>query len=186
MFLTARQLEDLHRANGSNGHLVLPYRARLTPLAADWVRARKIALGYSDDGARAEDGNIVAQERGTPLAVSRSGAATSSTKVAASPSNGAILWWCDGPCGPAKAALVAQSKESPLRPIELPAEPRQLVPVIRTLAGEIRTGRAAAGVLLVQSAAAAMVYANRCPSLRAIVGTCLEAVEQGIQQVAAN
>ena len=33
MFLTARQLEDLHRANGSNGHLVLPYRARLTPLA---------------------------------------------------------------------------------------------------------------------------------------------------------
>src|SRR3954471_6731251 len=83
MFLTARQLEDLHRANGSNGHLVLPYRARLTPLAVDWVRARKIALGYSDDGARAEDGNIAAQEGRPPLAVSQSGAATSSTKVAA-------------------------------------------------------------------------------------------------------
>jgi len=186
MFLTARQLEDLHRANGSNGHLVLPYRARLTPLAADWVRARKIALGYSDVGARAEDGNSGAQERRTPLAVSQSGAATSRANAATAPSNGAILWWCDGPCGPAKAALVAQSKESPLRPIELPAEPRQLVPVVRTLAGEIRMGRAAAGVLLVQSAAAAMVYANRCPSLRAIVGTCLDAVEQGIQQVAAN
>jgi hypothetical protein len=187
MFLTARQLEDLHRANGSNGHLVLPYRARLTPLAADWVRSRKIALGYSDDGARPENGNATAQPPQTPLAVSQSGAATTITGAAATaPSTGAILWWCDGPCGPAKAALVTQSKESPLRPIELPAEPRQTVPVIRALAGDIKAGRAAAGVLLVQSAAAAMVYANRCPSLRAIVGTCLEAVEQGIQQVAAN
>lgn len=186
MFLTARQLEDLHRANGSNGHLVLPYRARLTPLAADWVRARKIALGYSDDGARPENGKTTVHELPTPLAVSQPGAATSSTGAATAPSTGAILWWCDGPCGPAKAALVTQSKESPLRSIELPTEPRQTVPVIRALAGDIKAGRAVAGVLLVQSAAAAMVYANRCPSLRAIVGTCLEAVEQGIQQVAAN
>jgi hypothetical protein len=186
MFLTARQLEDLHRANGSNGHLVLPYRARLTPLAADWVRARKIALGYSDDGVRPENGKATAREAPTPLAVSHSAAAVASPGAATAPPSGAILWWCDGPCGPAKAALVSQSKESPLRPIELPAESRQLVPVIRSLAGEINSGRASAGVLLVQSAAAAMVYANRCPSLRAIVGTCLDAVDQGIQQVAAN
>jgi hypothetical protein len=186
MFLTARQLEDLHRASGSNGCLVLPYRARLTPLAADWVRARKIALGYSDDGARPENGNVPATGASTSLAVSHSAAAFASPGAANAPSTGSILWWCDGPCGPAKAALVAQSKESPLRPIELPAEPRQIVPVIRALAGGITTHRAAAGVLLVQSAAAVMVYANRCPSLRAIVGTCLDAVEQGIQQVAAN
>ena len=32
----------------------------------------------------------------------------------------------------------------------------------------------------------AVVYANRCPSLRAILGTCLDAVEQGVQQLAAN
>src|SRR3954453_1868946 len=186
MFLTARQLEDLHRANGSNGHVVLPYRARLTPLAADWVRSRKIALGYSDDGARPENGKATVNEPPTPLAVSQSGAPTTTTGAGTAPSTGAILWWCHGPCGPAKAALVTQSKESPLRPIELPAEQRQTVPVIRALAVEIKNGRAAAGVLLVQSAAAAMVYSNRCPSLRAIVGTCLEAVEQGIQQVAAN
>src|SRR4051812_23329560 len=186
MFLTARQLEALHRANGSNGHLVLPYRARLTPLAADWVRARKIALGYSDDGARPENGKATANDSPPPLAVSRASAETVSAGASAAPPTGAILWWCDGPCGPAKAALVTQSKESPLRPIELPAEQRQTVPVIRALAVEIKNGRAAAGVLLVQSAAAAMVYSNRCPSLRAIVGTCLEAVEQGIQQVAAN
>jgi hypothetical protein len=39
---------------------------------------------------------------------------------------------------------------------------------------------------MVQYGASAMVCANRCPSLRAVLGTCLEAVEQGIAQVAAN
>jgi hypothetical protein len=39
---------------------------------------------------------------------------------------------------------------------------------------------------MVQNGAAAMVYANRCPSLRAVLGTCQEAVEQGVQLVAAN
>jgi len=48
MIVTARQLEDLHRASGSNGHVTLPYRARLTPLGSDWVRAKKIVIGYSD------------------------------------------------------------------------------------------------------------------------------------------
>ena len=48
MIVTARQLEDLHRQNGGNGQVVLPYRARLTPLAQDWVRAKRVALGYSD------------------------------------------------------------------------------------------------------------------------------------------
>jgi hypothetical protein len=38
----------------------------------------------------------------------------------------------------------------------------------------------------VQSGAAAAVYANRCPSLRAILGTCRDAVQQGLDQVGAN
>jgi hypothetical protein len=41
-------------------------------------------------------------------------------------------------------------------------------------------------MLMMNSAASALVFANRCPSLRAIVGTCLETVEQGLHQVAAN
>ncbi len=51
MIVTARQLEDLHRQSGGNGHVVLPYRARLTPLALDWVKAKRVALGYSDVSA---------------------------------------------------------------------------------------------------------------------------------------
>src|SRR5215217_8187056 len=124
MIVTARQLEDLHRANGSNGRLVLPYRARLTPLAADWVKARKVVLGYSDDGAaNPPNGKAAAPAGAPPLAASQTGNAG----PASDPSPGAVLWWCDGPCGPAKAAVVAQAKESPLRPIDLPAEARQIV-----------------------------------------------------------
>src|SRR5207247_7219116 len=58
--------------------------------------------------------------------------------------------------------------------------------VVKTLASEVKSGRAAAGVLMVKTGAATMVFANRCPSLRAVLGTCLDAVDQGVRQVAAN
>lgn len=180
MIVTARQLDDLHRQNGRNGHVTLPYRARLSPLANDWVRAKRVSIGYSDVPVPQAGANGTITK--SPLAASRIAPATD----AASPSLLPFLWWCDGPCGPAKAALVAQERESALHPLDLPADARQVVAVIKTLAAEVKNDRAVGGVLLVQNAAAALVFANRCPSLRAIVGTCLEAVEQGIRQVGAN
>ena len=178
MFVTVRQLEDLYRQNGSNGHVTLPYRARLTPLAQDWIRSKRVALGYSDGEAQHPP---VAP---TPEA-SFSGRAPHAVPTPASPA-GAILWWCDGYAGPAKAALVAYEKEGRLSALNLPAEPRRVATVVKTLASDIRSGQASAGVLMVKTGAAALVFANRCPSLRAILGTCLDAVEQGVQQVAAN
>jgi hypothetical protein len=50
----------------------------------------------------------------------------------------------------------------------------------------VKDGNSAGGVLLVQSGAAAVMLANRCPVLRAIVGTTLESLEAGIVSVAAN
>jgi hypothetical protein len=170
MIYTARQLEDLWKANGANGQLVLPYRARLSPLAADWVKARKVTLGYSDNGAV----KPTAQGSVSPAA----------HPPAAAPA--LFLWWCDGPCGTAKAALMAQAKEASLAEAPVAGDAGKLVAAIKHLAGEVKAGRAAGGIVIVSSGAAALVYANRCPSLRAIVGTCLETVEQGIQQVAAN
>lgn len=169
MIITARQLEDLHK---SNGHVTLPYRARLTPLAMDWVRARKIIVGYSDMPAQSSNG--AAKDQSAAPADAKADVA------------GALLWWCDGPCGPAKAAIAMQAKESALRGIDLAPDARNLVPAIKRLASEIKNGNAAGGILVLQSAASAVVLANRCPSIRAIVGTNLESVEQGIGQIAAN
>ena len=177
MIVTARQLEDLHKQNGANGHVTLPYRARLSPLAADWARAKKVVLGYSygevkSDAPRAGESSGRVQHAGSA--------------VPAGTTAGATLWWCDGPCGPAKAALVAHEKESSLRAIDAPQDGKRVASVVKTLATEVKAGRAGSGVLMVKTGAAALLFANRCPSLRAVLGTCLDAVEQGVQQVAAN
>jgi ribose 5-phosphate isomerase RpiB len=97
-----------------------------------------------------------------------------------------LLWWCDGPCGAAKAAVAAQARETNLQPMPVTAEPKYLVAAVKHLANEVKADRAAGGVLLVQTGAAAVVYANRCPSLRAILATCRDAVVQGVDQLAAN
>lgn len=186
MIVTARQLEDLHRQNGGNGHVVLPYRARLTPLAQDWIKAKRVALGYSNvsspangnasDGITSATSPAHAKPEGCCTACAHSGGQCST----------AYLWWCDGPNGPAKAALTTHEKESGLKALDAPAGAKQIVPVVKKLAAEVKANRAAGGVLMVQNGAAAMVYANRCPSLRAVLGTCQETVEQGVQLVAAN
>ncbi|HSU68555.1 MAG TPA: RpiB/LacA/LacB family sugar-phosphate isomerase [Tepidisphaeraceae bacterium] len=185
MIVTARQLEDLHRQSGSNGHLTLPYRARLSPLAADWIRAKKVVVGYSDvpvsNGAN-PPASEPASTPGSPLGSSE----LSRTAVSQSPTAGSFVWWCDGPCGPAKAAVISQEKESRIKSLDKPNDAKQIVPVIKTIAASVKSGQLSGAVLLVQNGALATIYANRCPSLRAILGTCLEAVEQGVQQAGAN
>ena len=173
MIFTARQLEDLHK---TNGHVVLPYGARLTPLAVDWARAKQIQIGYGPDELVKSQGNGAAKAVG----------AGDGAKPQAAGAAGAFLWWCDGPCGAAKAAVGAQAKESSLSAVDLPGEAKQLVPVIKRVAAAVKEGKSTGGVLLVQSGAAAVVLANRCPSLRAMLGTTLESLEAGIGQVAAN
>ena|SRR5438128_25228 len=173
MIYTARQIEDLWKANGGNGQVVLPYRARLTPLASDWIKAKKIGIGYSDDAVAG--GNE-----------SKLGTAPLPAAPQAGNDVGGFLWWCDGPCGTAKAALMAQGRESKLTEVPVPGDAGKLVAAIKHVASEVKQQRADGAILVVQAGAAALVYANRCPSLRAIVGTCLETVEQGIRMVGAN
>ena len=194
MFFTARQLESLHRESGANGQLVLPYRARLTPGAQDWVKHAKLTLGYSDDvgapfrGRSQNAVSVAVTGLGPGIANATAGTTSSpaSPDLTPVPAAGPTLWWCDGPCGAAKGAIMAQAKESPFRPVELPADPKQVAAAVKAIAGELKAGSAATAVMVVGNAAVATVYANRCPSIRAVVGTSLEAVEQGVQLVAAN
>src|SRR5436305_12235648 len=100
MIFTARQLQDLHK---SNGHVGRPVGGRLTPLASDWLRAKSIAVTFGD--APAPEGAGLAKPPASAGGSSRSSSL-------ATP--GTILWWCDGPCGQAKAALAAQARETNL------------------------------------------------------------------------
>jgi hypothetical protein len=175
MIYTARQLEDLHK---SNGHVTLPVGARLTPLAQDWVRHRKIVVRFE---------SVATPASTSPAPLASAAAPIDASIVPNLPSPaGQWLWWCDGPCGAAKAAIAAQARETNLQPLPVTAEPKFLVAAVKHLAIEVRNDRAVGGVLLVQTGAAAVVYANRCPSLRAILGTCRDAVVQGVDLLAAN
>jgi hypothetical protein len=173
MIFTARQLEEMHRSNGRNGHVTLPYRARLTPLAVDWIKQRGVHVGYAD------------VEVGATRATSEA-ARTAALKDEPSTLVRKWMWWCDGPCGPAKAALLAVAREAGLEAMEIAVDAKRIAEAVKIIASEVKAARADGGVMLVSNGAAAMVFANRCPSLRAVLATCIEAVDQGVNLVAAN
>jgi len=169
MIYTQRQLESLQKIYGQ---IVLPHRARLTPLAQDWVRAKKIAVGYSDSQA------IEASASGKPVTVV---APTANVLMDAG-----YVWWCDGPCGPSKAAIVTLEREANLKQLDVPQHETNTVKAVKTIALKIKSKEISGAVLLVRAGAVALVYANRCPSIRAIMGTCIDAVDQGLRLVGAN
>lgn len=157
MIYTARQLE---RLLADEGRIVLPYQARLTPLAADWVRSKRVQVGYSNVSPKAEASAATSQPQAPVVGTS------------ASP----LRYWCDGPCGQAKAALSHLAKQNQLRQIDITADVKQTAEVVRLLKRELQPNDAA--LLLVNQAALATVLVNRCPNLRGIVGTSLQAIDQ--------
>jgi hypothetical protein len=165
MIYTARQLEQLHKAHGK---IILPFRARLTPLARDWVKLKKIKVGFSDADSpllKPADGNAAAAKKEITLP---------------------LLWWCDGASGVAKAALMSAAREANLVPMAILQDSSRAVSAVRHLVTEVKAGHAAGGVLIASNSAAALMYANRSSVLRAILGTSHAAMEQAIRELAPN
>lgn len=173
MFFTARQLEQMHRTSGC---IVLPYRARLTPAARDWVRLKKVPIGYGDE----------AMAQSTVSCCDGPGPKSGSDRAADGATGLPLLWWCDGPCAAARAAIVDMGRETNLVPVDIAGDPKRIIEVVKHLASEVKAGRAAGGIIAVTAAAEALVYANRCSTLRAIAATSMAAVETGVRDVAAN
>ena len=161
MIYTARQVQEI-LAKGGDGAVRLPLGARLTPSASDLVRAKKIVIRF--DGAT---GPSPQPSPGVP----GEGAAAKM-----------LWWWCDGPCGHAKAAVSSLGGSVEVKTV---AEAQGLVAAIRELQKALADG-AGCGLLLVKQAGAAAVLANRCSNLRAFVGTSIECVESAVREAAAN
>ncbi len=213
MIYTARQLEQLHT---TNGHVTLPYHARLTPAAQDWVRARKIAVEYTDGEAApvgAPSNGLSRGAVGALVSARPQGGGCSRCNGGESPAvpaganharytakhqhhsakhehqtapRCAFLWWCDGPCGAAKAAILAHARDANLLPVEIGADPASTAAAVKHVALEVKSGRVTGAILAVGHGAAAMVMANRCASLRAVLGTCLDSVDQAVRRIGAN
>jgi ribose 5-phosphate isomerase RpiB len=136
--------------------LPLAFGAKLTPLGRDRAKERGLTIQRVS---------------------SKAGAGGKSTA-------NAWHWWIAGHC-PAVDQVTGDLKLS-LMPLSAKREMSQLHRVVADLSKRVKTGNAAGAVLFVPTAARAICYANRCPSLRASVATCGEAVEQSIEQLAAN
>src|ERR1700722_15182220 len=141
MMITARQLAEMHKSAGGKGQVTVPYTARLTPMAADWARSAKVAVGYGEATPK--------PKKDEPPA--RPGDLNRRVKPD-------FLWWSDGPCGPAKAAIAMESRQTPMRQLEAPGN-GGLIWTIKTMAAEVKGGTACGGLLLVESAAASTILA---------------------------
>ncbi|MCC6238781.1 MAG: RpiB/LacA/LacB family sugar-phosphate isomerase [Phycisphaerales bacterium] len=171
MFITARQLEQIYRANGS---IVLPYSARLTPAARDWAKLKQVQIGYGDMAAARDEVSCCG------------GGGTAKASVGSTCLPGPWLWWCDGPCAVVKAGLAGLDKQATLVAMDVVSDPKRTVEVIKKLAEQVKQGKAAGGILAVHSAAGALVWANRCSSLRAMPATTIRGLESGLREVAGN
>ncbi len=94
------------------------------------------------------------------------------------------FWWIDGRCQTADSIIARRGDR--FRTSLSYRNANSIGQVVGDLASALKAGRIDGGVLFVHSAARANCYANRCPSIRAVVGSCVEAVEQGIRDLGAN
>ncbi len=157
--ITANQLQQAWGAS-ADGTALLADDARLTPLANDLARQHPERIRRASAAARGTDGRSSSADT-TPW-----------------------LGWIDGPCSAAEG--LAAHRAPHMSPASTARTPAALASVVRDLTGALLSRRVAGGVLFVQNAARAACYANRCASIRAVVGTCGEAVEQGIAELGAN
>jgi hypothetical protein len=157
-FVTARRLAD---ANATT--IRLAPTARLTPLARDYVKARGLVIQRSVNAPND--------------ALASAGASNNRNTMP-------FLWWIEGQCR--NVTAVTEANGGALRPSSQPAGPEALTTMIAELDDGVRKGRYRGGILFVRNAARAGCFANRCARLRGVVGTCEQAVQQGLGDVAAN
>lgn len=155
--ITAAQLQEAIENSLGQKVLISP-TARLTPLATDYARENPDKI-----------------ERGQASVVQSS----NSSSQAAS-----WLWWADGHC-PAVQAITAAHRQR-LRPSAAARSESGLLQAIRDLKIGLANQTLAGGLLFVSSAARAGLLANRCPEVRAVVGTCEQGVNEAISDLGVN
>lgn len=168
--ITANQLQEAINAS-PDGTVLLAPDARLTPLANDLARQLKDKVRRGSASPSGMPG--MAGLHGS----SQQGAAGS---VQASP----WLWWIEGQC--AAVHDVTRQMQGNLRPLAASPHGSALSQVVRDVASALKSRQIPGAFLFVPNASRAMCYANRCASIRAVVGTCGEAVEQGVTELGAN
>ncbi|NNM87277.1 MAG: hypothetical protein HKL95_02030 [Phycisphaerae bacterium] len=156
-------LVTANRLKGLQGTvLYLAAGARLSPLAMDEVKQRKLRVErLAGDGSS-----------GTP--------AIGTTQAGAT-------WccWVQGHCATA-ARVMEQYGGRPISVASVGNSKESLPRVIRRMARSLRQGEFRLAVVFVLTAGVAACMANRCEAVRAVVGTTIKGVEEGVAELGAN
>lgn len=102
------------------------------------------------------------------------------TKSATSTKSNVYTWWADG------QSVASRQTTSNLTTLSAPNNPASLISALKQIDADLKQNKIAGAVLLVNSAARAACFANRIASIRAVVGTSLNSITQGVEQLAAN
>ncbi|MCC7146168.1 MAG: hypothetical protein IT443_06950 [Phycisphaeraceae bacterium] len=183
--VTAKQLLAA-MAKAADGVARLAGDARLTALAQDLVKEKpgKVVWEGVRSFARQAGGDTGGNtQQAAPCGVAPE-AASGGTFGGGGVTSGGWAWWIDGRC-PVVEEMTTTHKAS-LRMIGVNRDPKATAEAIRKLAELVKTKEVVGGLLFVTGAARAMCLANRHPALRAVQGTCVEAVKQGMAEVGAN
>ena len=156
--VTANQLQDAMNAS-PDGVVLLAPDARLSPLGNDLARQ-------------------------FPERVRRASPVGGNPARAGEAADLPWLWWLDGHSDVVNRLTAARGRV--IRPMTTVGRAGALTQVVRELAEQLKRKRIAGGVLFVPSAAVAMAYANRCASIRAVVGTGEQTLDEGVGQLGAN
>lgn len=150
-------------------HIELGKGARLTPLAKDYLKEKKIRVGSA----------LPAPAPGTAAPNSGTISGNNSSRRPTG-----YIYWMEGQDQAVRQMLTGYRDQ--LRPVASSATGSELASVVQTIARQIENGQAQGAVLFVRSGALAGCFANRKSSLKAIVGTSLHTVEVGVHQLQAN
>lgn len=161
MILTQRQIEQIFKTRGK---LVLPFQARLTPNAQDWVRHQKIQVHYDQ----------------TDLST------TCRPETDPKPLQIKYFWWSDGPDGVAKAAIGMSSREVCLEPMPILEDSSRTISAVRTLDQAVGQNVVQGGILLTSNPSIASLLTNRTVHLRGVVAGKMFHVEQCVTTFGAN
>lgn len=161
MILTQRQIEQIFKTHGK---LVLPFQARLTPNAQDWVRHHKLTVQYD-------------QVDLPTVSLPAESAKTLPAKY---------FWWSDGPDGVAKAAIGMSAREVCLEPMPILEDSSRTISAVRTLDQAVGQNIAQGGILLTSNPSLACLLANRTSHLRGVLAGKMFHVEQCVTTFGAN
>ena len=157
-FVTADDL-SMQLAKQSDHIIILEHTARLTPLAQDYVKEKQVVIQRDNIGNKSPANHI--QVAGKPFA-----------------------WWTESFCPVVQKLRNSYSKR--VHSIGAAKKIGEIDEVLKQIDQQIARDEVAGGILFVEDAAKATLFANKCANIRAIFSRCSKSFATAKRELGIN